>query len=94
MVAINIFELGSLFCAIASSVNFLIFGRVIAGIGAGGICVSVLTIIAEVRFITHMFHVIFTHPWTEHRDSVPSYRLWGYRCIVQHLERCGTHIRR
>lgn len=53
MVAIALFELGSLFCAIAPSAVFLIFGRVIAGVGGAGICVTVLTIIAEVR-IQHM----------------------------------------
>ena len=52
MAAIALFEFGSLFCSIAPSVNVLIFGRVLAGVGAAGICVSVLTIIAEVLFST------------------------------------------
>ncbi|KAG6372474.1 ABC transporter [Boletus reticuloceps] len=47
MIAIVIFEMGSLFCGTAPMVHFLIFGRIFAGIGAAGICVSVLTIIAE-----------------------------------------------
>jgi MFS family permease len=36
LVSIAIFELGSLFCAIAKSVEFLIFGRAVAGVGAAG----------------------------------------------------------
>ncbi|KAI9566619.1 ABC transporter [Boletus coccyginus] len=47
LIAIALFELGSLFCGIAPLADFLIFGRVFAGIGAAGICVSVLTIMAE-----------------------------------------------
>ncbi|KIL00149.1 hypothetical protein PAXRUDRAFT_8383 [Paxillus rubicundulus Ve08.2h10] len=38
--SIVVFELGSLFCGIAPSVNFLVFGRAFAGIGAAGISVS------------------------------------------------------
>ncbi|KAG9312431.1 ABC transporter [Chiua virens] len=51
--AISIFELGSLFCGIAPSVNVLIFGRVFSGVGAGGICVCALTIIAKCTAIRH-----------------------------------------
>jgi EmrB/QacA subfamily drug resistance transporter len=46
--AIFIFELGSLVCGVANSVNVLIFGRAFAGVGASGIFISVLSIIAEV----------------------------------------------
>ncbi|KIJ62495.1 hypothetical protein HYDPIDRAFT_94505 [Hydnomerulius pinastri MD-312] len=49
LLSIVIFELGSLLCGIAPSVNVLIFGRAFAGIGAAGISVSVLTIMAEAR---------------------------------------------
>ncbi|GAA5856891.1 hypothetical protein JCM9279_007592 [Rhodotorula babjevae] len=48
LAAIVIFELGSLICAVAHSVEVLIFGRAFAGVGAAGIFVSVLSIIAEV----------------------------------------------
>jgi MFS family permease len=48
LTVIVIFELGSLLCAIAPSVNVLIFGRVIAGVGASGLMVSVMYIIAKV----------------------------------------------
>jgi MFS family permease len=48
LIAVFIFELGSLFCAIAKSVEFLIFGRAIAGVGAAGIFVSIFTIIAQI----------------------------------------------
>lgn len=34
--AVTLFELGSLVCAVAPSVNILIFGRAFAGVGAGG----------------------------------------------------------
>jgi len=42
------FEIGSLFCGVAPSVNFLIFGRAVAGFGGAGIFVSVLSIIGEI----------------------------------------------
>ncbi|KIM88878.1 hypothetical protein PILCRDRAFT_243404 [Piloderma croceum F 1598] len=48
MASVTWFEIGSLFCAVAPSVNFLIFGRAVAGIGGAGIFVSVLSIIGEV----------------------------------------------
>ncbi|KAK6996788.1 ABC transporter [Favolaschia claudopus] len=51
LTVVVIFELGSLLCAIAPSVNILIFGRVVAGIGASGLMVSVLYIIAKVTTI-------------------------------------------
>ncbi len=31
-----VFELGSLLCAVAPSIEFLIFGRAVAGVGAAG----------------------------------------------------------
>ena len=46
--AIILFEIGSLVCAVAKDVNVLIFGRAFAGLGAAGIFVSVLSIIADV----------------------------------------------
>ncbi|GAA6033655.1 hypothetical protein JCM8097_004368 [Rhodosporidiobolus ruineniae] len=46
--AILLFELGSLVCAVAKNVDVLIFGRAFAGVGASGIFVSVLSIIADV----------------------------------------------
>ncbi|KAF7374652.1 ABC transporter [Mycena sanguinolenta] len=45
---IGVFEIGSLLCAVAPSVNVLILGRVVAGIGASGLMVSVMFIIAQV----------------------------------------------
>jgi len=48
MASVTWFEIGSLFCAVAPSVNFLIFGRAVAGIGGAGIFVSVLSIIGEI----------------------------------------------
>ncbi|KAG8860948.1 hypothetical protein FRB91_000144 [Serendipita sp. 411] len=42
------FEIGSLFCAVAWNMPFLIFGRAIAGVGAAGIFISILTIISRV----------------------------------------------
>jgi len=46
--AVVIFEIGSLFCAVAPSAEFLIFGRAVAGTGAAGIFISILSIIAQV----------------------------------------------
>ncbi|KAG9104701.1 hypothetical protein FRC07_009755 [Ceratobasidium sp. 392] len=48
LVAVILFEIGSLFCAVATTMEFLIFGRAFAGVGAAGIFVSVLSIIAQV----------------------------------------------
>jgi MFS family permease len=48
LISIFIFELGSLFCAIAKSLEFLIFGRTVAGIGGAGIYVSIFTLIAQI----------------------------------------------
>ncbi|KDQ17239.1 hypothetical protein BOTBODRAFT_105781 [Botryobasidium botryosum FD-172 SS1] len=42
-----LFELGSLLCAVAPSVGFLIFGRAVAGVGAGGMYVASYHIINE-----------------------------------------------
>ena len=36
LVSVTWFEIGSLFCAVAPSVNFLIFGRAVAGMGGAG----------------------------------------------------------
>ncbi|OLL26095.1 putative HC-toxin efflux carrier TOXA [Neolecta irregularis DAH-3] len=51
LVAIMIFEIGSLFCGIAMNATFLIFGRAVAGIGAAGIFVSCITIISEITLL-------------------------------------------
>lgn len=48
LAAIVLFELGSLICALANSMDMLIAGRVIAGIGASGIQVLVMVIITEI----------------------------------------------
>ncbi|CAL1711124.1 unnamed protein product [Somion occarium] len=48
LLAIFIFEIGSLFCAVAPSVNFLIFGRAVAGVGAAALWVSIMAIIARI----------------------------------------------
>lgn len=48
LISSSIFELGSLFCAIAPSVDFLIFGRAVAGLGAAGIWISMLSILARI----------------------------------------------
>lgn len=57
LATISVFEVGSLLCAVSTSVNFLIFGRVFSGIGAAGIWVSVLTTITNVcdTFICYSF---------------------------------------
>ncbi|KAJ3232726.1 hypothetical protein HDU81_002776 [Chytriomyces hyalinus] len=46
--AILVFEIGSLMCGIATSMNFLIAGRAISGIGGGGIFSLVLIIISDI----------------------------------------------
>ncbi|KAG8895925.1 hypothetical protein FRB99_000275 [Tulasnella sp. 403] len=46
--AITIFEIGSVICGAAPNINVLIFGRAFAGVGAAGIFVSCLAIIATI----------------------------------------------
>ncbi|KAJ3236111.1 hypothetical protein HDU81_011146 [Chytriomyces hyalinus] len=46
--AVSVFELGSLVCGIAQSMEVLIVGRAIAGVGGGGIFSMVLIIISDV----------------------------------------------
>ncbi|RCK56206.1 Vacuolar basic amino acid transporter 5 [Candida viswanathii] len=48
VVAIILFEAGSLMCALASSMNILIGGRVLAGVGGAGINSGVFVIASEV----------------------------------------------
>ena len=47
MFAIVIFELGSLICGVAPSMDVLILGRAVAGVGAAGIFSGGMLIIAE-----------------------------------------------
>ncbi|KAJ3240564.1 hypothetical protein HDU81_003448 [Chytriomyces hyalinus] len=46
--AILVFEIGSFMCGIATSMNFLIAGRAISGVGGGGIFSLVLIIISDI----------------------------------------------
>ncbi|KAJ3085134.1 hypothetical protein HK100_009153, partial [Physocladia obscura] len=48
MFAIAMFEIGSLICGVASSMEMLIIGRAIAGVGGGGIFSSVLIILSDI----------------------------------------------
>lgn len=48
IVAVVLFEAGSLMCALANSMNVLIGGRVLAGVGGGGIQTLAFIIITEV----------------------------------------------
>ncbi|PBK59731.1 ABC transporter [Armillaria solidipes] len=51
LAVIAIFEIGSLFCAVAPSVNFLIFGRAFAGVGASGLGISCMYIVAKITTV-------------------------------------------
>ncbi|CAG8692218.1 10904_t:CDS:2, partial [Acaulospora colombiana] len=48
IICIILFEIGSLICGIAPSMNVLIFGRAFQGIGSSGIFVSILTILSQI----------------------------------------------
>ncbi|KXS21404.1 MFS general substrate transporter, partial [Gonapodya prolifera JEL478] len=48
LVAIVIFEVGSAICGAATSMNMLIVGRAVAGLGGGGILSLVITIISDI----------------------------------------------
>ncbi|KAG8810908.1 hypothetical protein FRC17_002709 [Serendipita sp. 399] len=45
---IIVFEIGSLICGVAPTMNVLIFGRAFQGIGASGMFVSILTILSQI----------------------------------------------
>ncbi|KAF8499372.1 MFS general substrate transporter [Gautieria morchelliformis] len=47
-VCVLIFEVGSLLCGVAFNMNFLLFGRAVAGIGAAGLFVCIFAAIAQV----------------------------------------------
>ena len=46
LIALFVFELGSLICAVAKNPETLIVGRAIAGVGGAGVAVGLFTIIA------------------------------------------------
>ncbi|KAF8234177.1 MFS general substrate transporter [Tricholoma matsutake] len=46
--SVIIFELGSLLCAVSFNMNFLLFGRGVAGVGGAGIVVCIFTAVAQV----------------------------------------------
>ncbi|KAJ3103636.1 hypothetical protein HDU97_009975 [Phlyctochytrium planicorne] len=46
--AVVVFLLGSILCAVAPTLRFLIFGRAIAGVGGGGIFTLVVVIISDI----------------------------------------------
>ncbi|CAG7852110.1 Putative HC-toxin efflux carrier TOXA [Serendipita indica DSM 11827] len=48
LTCIFLFEIGSLICGVAPSMNVLIFGRAFQGVGASGMFISILTILAQI----------------------------------------------
>ncbi|KAF7983097.1 hypothetical protein HWV62_24031 [Athelia sp. TMB] len=48
LISILIFEVGSLVCALSANVNELIAGRTVSGVGAAGMLVSMIQVIAQV----------------------------------------------
>jgi MFS family permease len=48
LICIIVFEVGSLICGLAQSMNVLIFGRAFQGVGASGMFISILTILAQI----------------------------------------------
>ena len=53
LLSIAIFELGNVICAVATSSDVLIFGRVVAGIGGGGVMTGAFIVIALVVKTEH-----------------------------------------
>src|SRR4051812_40556843 len=47
LTAIFLFELGSLLCGVATSMTMLILGRAVAGLGVGGLFISVIVMISS-----------------------------------------------
>lgn len=48
LILIGIFELGSLMCGVAPTMPALIFGRALAGVGAGGIMIAAMLVCAQI----------------------------------------------
>jgi MFS family permease len=48
LTCISLFEIGSLICGVAPSIDVLIFGRAFQGIGASGQFISILTLLSQV----------------------------------------------
>lgn len=48
IICTSIFEIGSLICGVAPSINVLIFGRAFQGVGASGQFISILTLLSQV----------------------------------------------
>lgn len=48
LILIGIFELGSLVCGMAPTMPALIFGRALAGVGAGGIMIAAMLVCAQI----------------------------------------------
>ncbi|PVF94121.1 ABC transporter [Serendipita vermifera] len=48
LICIVLFEIGSLICGVAPSMNVLIFGRAFQGIGASGLFIAILTILSQI----------------------------------------------
>ncbi|KAF8240337.1 ABC transporter [Tricholoma matsutake] len=57
--SVIIFELGSLLCAVSFNMNFLLFGRGVAGVGGAGIVVCIFTAVAQVSSLQFIFGWIF-----------------------------------
>ncbi|KAG8888314.1 hypothetical protein FRB98_007972 [Tulasnella sp. 332] len=51
--AVCLFEIGSVICGVAPSMNVLILGRAISGVGAAGISITFLVLIARITRIQH-----------------------------------------
>lgn len=47
LIALALFEIGSVICAVTPSSNGLIFGRAIAGVGSGGLSPGALLVLAN-----------------------------------------------
>lgn len=48
IICVTLFEIGSLICGVAPSMNVLIFGRAFQGVGASGQFISILTLISQI----------------------------------------------
>ncbi|KAG8888313.1 hypothetical protein FRB98_007971 [Tulasnella sp. 332] len=56
--AVCLFEIGSAICGAAPSMNILIFGRALSGVGAAGIAISFMVLLARVSPIEHRAFLI------------------------------------
>lgn len=90
LISIFLFEVGSLICALSPSANILIFGRVVCGIGAAGLWIAIMSLLARVRrlmntteWIMHPSLLILDHHYSTTAHCAKFFRCRFCNCIYR-----------